>query len=393
MTVTQTTTISNSIQAKWQADFILSQKPLLYYDQISYNVNKAEGTVRRGSSINIPFYFELEPAVTPVPQTSDITPVVPADSYFTVTPDLYGNAVQLGRKAKLTAYTDVEKVCAELVGRNCAVSRDYMARTKLTQGSFVIYAGSATSRATLDYNNDQVAYGDFLTAATILSNWEVEKVGGNYMGVTDHSVLKDMVEDGTIILIAEYQKGEILLNGELGMVAGVKLVVTPFAKKFWGSGTSAATVSNTVATAVKPGDKTIVMNAAGTAAAKQWLTIGSVESSTTEYENTERVYVVSIDTATITIIGAGPNGGCKYNHAVGATIKDNDTVHTVAVYGQNSLGKYYDDEDGPNGRVLPPKVTGLLDQFDVSAWRGFWGWGLTAENRVVRIECAASAHL
>lgn len=392
MAVTTTTTLSNSVQIKYQAEYILAAKQMLYYDQLSYNVEKAN--MIKGSSIKVPFYFDLPPNVTTVPQTSDITPRTMADTLVEFTPYLYGDAVQLSEQLRRTAFTDVEKAAAALVGRQAGKSVDYLARTAATQGTWVRYGGSATSRATCDAVNDQLAYSDFITSASFLSDMGAEPVSnGKFLVVLGHPVLKDILEDSVVQALASYQKGEIILNGEIGTLGGVKIVVTNWAKRFYGAGAANDSIATTVATtAIVPGATTFRAAADTSISVGDWLTFGSIESSTTEYPETELVQVVSGSSSPFTITGGGANGGFKFAHAIGDSIKDNDTVHAVCFYGAKSIGKVFSPDTGNLGKVLPPKTTGMLDQFLTLPWKWFGGYNRTAENRMLRVEVATSRH-
>lgn len=389
MAVTTTSVLTNSVQAKYQATYIMAVKPMLYYDQLSYTVEKAN--MIKGSSIKVPFLFDLPPNVTAVPQTNDITPRTFTDKLFTVTPDLYGDAVQLSEKLQRTAYTDVGKAAAELVGRQAGKSVDYLARTAATQGSWVRYAGTATSRATCDNANDQLSYADFITAASFLADMGAEPINGNYIVVLGHPVLKDILEDSVVQAVASYQKGEIILNGEIGKLGGVKIVVTNWAKRYYGAGTANDSISTTISAAVAAGDTTVSFTSDTGISVNDWLAIGpGIETGTTEYPTTELVQVVSGSSSPYTITGGGTNGGFKFAHDALETVKDNDTVHAVCFYGKNSIGKVFAPDTGAMGKVLPPKTTGMLDQFESLPWKWFGGYARVAENRMLRVECATS---
>lgn len=392
MAVTTTTTLSNSVQALYQAEYILAMKQMLYYDQLSYVVKSAN--MIAGSSIKVPFYFDLPANPTPVSQTADISPRQLKDNLVTFTPDLYGDAVQLSEKLRRTAFTNVEKAAAELVGRQSGKTVDYLARTVATQGTWVAYGGTATARTNVDRVNDQLAYVDFITAGSDLASQGAEPISnGKFVSVMAHPVMKDLLEDTVILAIGEYQKGEILLNGELGTVGGIKLVVTPWAKRFLGAGTSASSISTTVATtAIVPGATTLTLTSDTSVAVGQWLSIGDTafETSTTEYPTNEVVKIVGGSASPWTIVGSGANGGFRFDHPVGALVKDNDVVHAVCFYGKNSLGKIFSPDTGSMGKVLPPKTTGLLDQFVSLPWKWFGGYNRTAENRLKRVEVASS---
>jgi hypothetical protein len=287
----------------------------------------------------------------------------------------------------------VEKGAAELVGRQSGKSVDYLARTQATQGSWVGYGGSATSRATCDASNDQLAYADFITAASFLADMNAEPIAnGKFVAVLGHPVLKDILEDSVVQALASYQKGEIILNGELGTLGGIKIVVTNWAKRFYGAGAANDSISTTISSAVVAGDTTVSFTADTSISVGDWLTIGTVESSTTEYPETELVQVISGSSSPYTIAGGAANGGFKFAHAALDAVKDNDTVHAVCFYGKNSIGKVFSPDTGSMGKVLPPKTTGLLDQFMSLPWKWFGGYARVAENRMRRVEVATSKH-
>jgi hypothetical protein len=210
--------------------------------------------------------------------------------------------------------------------------------------------------------------------------------------VLGHPVLKDILEDSVVQALASYQKGEIILNGELGTLGGIKIVVTNWAKRFYGAGAANDSISTTISSAVVAGDTTVSFTADTSISIGDWLTIGTVESSTTEYPETELVQVISGSSSPYTIAGGAANGGFKFAHAALDTVKDNDTVHAVCFYGKNSIGKVFSPDTGSMGKVLPPKTTGLLDQFMSLPWKWFGGYARVAENRMRRVEVATSKH-
>jgi N4-gp56 family major capsid protein len=392
MAILTATQLANSVQTKYQQDYLISAKTQLYYDQLTYVV--AKDKLLRGVSITQPFYFDLPPLNQAISQIADVNPQILYDKTWTVTPEMYGGTVQIAEKLRRTAYTDVEKVAAEMVGRQAGKTADFLARTAATQGTWVRYGGSATSRAGVDRVNDILTYQNFVDAAASLSFMGAEPLaGGYYVAVLDQPVFADLLKSGVILLIGEYQDKSILLRGELGMVGGVKLVVTNWAKKYFGAGASLASVSTTVATAINPGDKTITLASDTGVAIGQYLTVtngGAIETGSVEYPMNEVVQVVGGTASPWQIVGSGVNGGFQFPHNVGELVKDNDTVHAVCFYGKNSIGKVYASDLGPMGKIMPPKNTGSLEQFQVIGWKGFFGYGRTSEARILRYEVAAS---
>ena len=94
----------------------------------------------------------------------------------------------------------------------------------------------------------------------------------------------------------------------------------------------------------------------------------------------------------IGIVGAGVNGGCMYAHSSGSKVHVKGDVQGSVFVGADSLGMVYSNEDGlgPEGKIILPEVTGILHQFNNVGWSGFWGFGISAESRLVRVEHAVN---
>jgi hypothetical protein len=202
----------------------------------------------------------------------------------------------------------------------------------------------------------------------------------------------DIREGGNVDSIGLYQDLGIHLNFELGQIGPFRLIVSPWAKVFYGAGAdNASAVATTLAAAESGLDKTIAVAADTNIVAGQWLTIGTEETANTHYPTNERVKVASISGTTVTIIGEGPNGGLRFDHALGEAVRNADSVYSIVFGGPASLAKLYATEIGEYGQVVGPKRTGVLDQFVTLGWKFHGGYGRIAENRLVRGEYSVSA--
>ena len=164
---------------------------------------------------------------------------------------------------------------------------------------------------------------------------------------------------------------------------------------FWAAGAvrDASSVATTVAASATANialAKTVEVASATGISAGHWYTIGSVETGSTIYPTTERVFCTSISSTTVTIAGEGANGGLRFDHAVGETFKDADSVAAVVFGGPKSLAKVYDVNTGEFGQVVGPKKQGLLDQFESLGWKFYGNYARIVESRLLRYECAIS---
>ena len=121
-----------------------------------------------------------------------------------------------------------------------------------------------------------------------------------------------------------------------------------------------------------------------------WLNIGTVDTGSTHQYNGERVKWISSSDATISFIGEGSSGGCRFDHASGAVVNNADSVYTVVIGGPDSLAKVYAPEIGEYGQIVGPKKDGILDQWDTLGWKWYGGYGRLRENGLVRLEVSVS---
>ena len=125
MALTQVSSLDISKAAYEQLAYY-ALRPELYYD--SMVEVQATNATNRGTSITFTIASELAEATTALTETSDVSPVAMSDSYVTVTPAEYGNAVQLTSKLGATAFLDVNPVAANIVGWNAGISSDSIAK-------------------------------------------------------------------------------------------------------------------------------------------------------------------------------------------------------------------------------------------------------------------------
>lgn len=409
MAVITTTTLSDSVAALYQSAFVMAMRNRYIYSQEPLAYVPPQGIIgagNRGSAVYIPMYHRLKPSITAISQTADVTPVTFGDNVVTITPDMYGQAVQLSQKLSLEAFSDVEKAAAENVARDAADTRDRLARAKACWGNVVKYGGDATSRITLESSattKDELAFANWLTAVAHLTGNDQPKLSdaAGVGAIISHQTYADQIDDGTIILVGEYSAGAypFILNGEIGThIAGVRVIVSDFAKVYHAAGTSLAGADGGPTTAAlgtsgaSQGGTTLETNATiSSLGLGDYLAIGTVETSTAvaDQPENESVYVTAgTNSTSITIVGAGPNGGFLFDHAAATPVTGHYQVHASLFFTRDALGMVYTNDDGlgPDGLIIPPEKTGLLKQFNTLAWKGFWGFGLMSENRVLRHE-------
>lgn len=387
-------TLSNSVRTRYVNKYVEGALLARVYDQLASPVGTDMSELAKGSSVTVPFLSGIAPSTQVISETAEITPVVLRDATVTVTPVSRGNAILWSEKLSLQTYTDYGAKAFEKVGQNMMESIDLVAQTAALTGSLT---KSPAARASLDAGTagHRISRSAFNNAALILTNMKVPQYvtprGRKWVAVMHPFVYNDLLADSVILAVGEYQDAGLILNNELGELAGFKLVVTPWAKVFWGAGANnASVVATTLAADVNALATTIVVAANTNIAVGQRLHIGTVETAGTHYATNESVIVSAIDTVNISIIGEGENGGLKYDHSTGAAVRNADSAYPVVFGGPESLGKVYDTTVGEYGKIVGPNKGGILEQWTSLGWKWYGGYGIVAQNRILRSEFSSS---
>lgn len=399
MAIQLTTNLTNSIRTQYTAAYLEAVYGWRIYDQIAIPVpGISMNEAIKGSSVQWEFLSSMAPATSALSQVADVTPQILYDATASVTPTSRGDALQWSEQLDIQVFTNYAQERMKKLGENAAESIDLLALDAATQGTWV---ERAAARASLDAGTAAHRASD-----SIFRKMHAKMLALNVPGFVDSSGMAntwaaimppepfhDISESGRIDSIGLYQDMGIHMNYELAKVGVFRLVVHPRAKTFMGAGADNATnVATTLNGAVNPLATSLVTAAdvsASIAAGQLW-TVGTEETGSTNYPTNERVKVLSASTVTLTVTGMGENGGVRYAHASGAAVRNADSVYTIVYAGPASLVKLYDPTTGEFGKVVGPKVDGLLDQFNSVGWKFYGGYGRITENRLVRGEYSAS---
>jgi N4-gp56 family major capsid protein len=389
-----TSNTSNSIRTQYLADYVKGAMKRRVYDQLASPVGADMSELKKGSSVTVPFLSSLAPSTQTISETVDITPVNFLDTTATITPTSRANAVIVSEKLLNTAYTDFNARYYKELGDNMMESIDYLAMEAAVTGGLT---RSAIARASLDAGTAThlLKKSSFSNASITLAAMKVPMFessrGGRWMSILHPFAYADLMADSIILAVGEYQDKDVVLNWELGELNGFKLIVSPWAKMFWGAGADNTTnVATTLAAATKALDTTLTVASATGIAAGQRIAIGTEETGSTLYETNESVVVKSIASTTVTVIGEGENGGMRFAHASGTAFRNADNVAPVVFGGPESLAKVYDTTVGEYGQIVGPKKDGLADQFTSLAWKWYGNYDIIAENRLLRSEVSVS---
>ena len=330
-----------------------------YSKPIGQDANLTMKQAMQGSAVQVNFLSDMTPGTTEISQVADINPQVLRDATATITP-----------------------AAAALQGENV---KRAVARASLDAGSATHNLGMAA----------------FIEAETILETLKcpvyidpVSKMK-SFFCTLHPEVYFDILTSGVVESVGIYQDKSIVMNWEVGRVGNFRLIKSPWAKVFGAAGADNATdVATTLSSAANALSKTIVVASATSITVGDYLTIGTEETGNTFQPRNERVRVSDayVSGTTIDIIGEGSNGGLRFPHDSAVAVRNADSVFPVLFGGPMSIAKLYamDEHSGPFGKVVGPKVDGLVDQFQSLGWKFYGGYGRWQEGWLLRGEYSSS---
>ena len=391
MALTQVSSLDLS-KAAYEMIAYYALRPELYYDSL-VEIGSTNAT-NRGTSVTFTIASDLAEATTALTETSDITPVAMSDSYITVTPLEYGNAVQLTSKLGATAFMEVNPIAANVVGWNAGISTDGIARTAAGSGTNVAYT-SGTTRTGLAKTNTLTG-NDVRKAVANLRKNNVPTFNGMYKGLIHPDVSYDFrgATGGTNWSDPHvYSDPSGIYNGVIGNFQGVQFMETPRAPFFSDGGTNSYTISTI---AVASSVATLTTSAAHGLVVGDTLTISGATAtsgtgSTSQVGfNTQFVVATVPSTTTLTVSVTGlsnVNAGTSLTLVVSAV-----DVYGTLVMGRQALAKAYSTGGGyaEQAIIVDVPVIDTLRRFTGVGWKHFVGYAPFRQAALYRIESGSS---
>jgi N4-gp56 family major capsid protein len=398
MAASGTAQLANEVKPLYDGEFYMQVQNQVYWDQFADLRMMMNG--QRGSQFIWPIAESLAPNTANLDELADVTPALMTVNQQTITLYEYGGAVEVTKLAVATSYADVYKEAAYMNGYNMAESVDLIVRATFGQGARVVYQNGKASRAALDGFNTAASRisGTFLQRLAIFGRgWKMPVYEDGTLCTVIHPFLHyDLQTDADIKLLSQYQQGDILFNGEVAYWGGLRIIVAPDAKAFYGAGAAATSPVNTTLTAsTQPGASTITVASATNINVGSWIAIAdTIETGNTWYDTNELALVTSVSGTTIGVAafdpGPGNNGGLRYAHASGVTVTNNCSVFPIVIIGPNSVTKVASSFTGPFGESVVTGPFDRLGRFLTFGWYLIAGWGRTREAWLFRGECGSS---
>lgn len=393
MALTTSTSLSIN-KAAYEKLAFFALRPELYYDAAVDT--KPTNTTARGTSVQFTVTSDLAAASTALSESTDVTPVAMSDTYVTVTPLEYGNAVQLTAKNEATAFMEVNPLAANVIGYNAGISIDTVAQVTFQTGTNALYSkgsGSAqTARASLATTNT-LDGNAVRQAAAQLASANVQRINGGWIGFIHPDVAYDFKGStgGTNWsdphIYGTDQSG--IYNGYVGRFQGVQFIETPRAPLFVdgaaGGTTATATTSASVATDATTGLALITTTGAHGLSVGQGITFSG--SGSVGLPGTAVVVTVPSST-TFTIKQAGVTTGSPSVTVTRGSID----VYGTLIMGKQAIAKAYSTGGGYGEQpvLVDVPVIDALRRFTGVGWKHFVGYAEFRSAALRRIESTSS---
>ena len=184
-----------------------------------------------GSSVVFSIYSDLAQATSTLTESTDVSSIALGNpTQVPVTLQEYGSAVTTTKKLNLTSFNDVDAALADIIAYNAADSIDAVVASVLTSGSNAIYAGTATSTASITASQ-LMTVSDIRQAVTELrTNKALPRIGELYAAYLHPRQTADLrAETGTggFQDLSKYVDRTPFVAGAVGVIEGAFVVETP----------------------------------------------------------------------------------------------------------------------------------------------------------------------
>lgn len=404
MAVSGTAALSNEVKTLYDADFYMQTQNMVYFDQFCDLKMQMNG--QRGLTYEFPIVESGVPQTGVLNELEDVVPQQMRVNAATVTLQEFGGAIEVTKFVSATAYADVHEQAAYVNGYNVAESLDFVVRAVAGQGSLFFRQNDRAARA--DFTGKDTP-ADRLTSVFLQRLHTFARAtkmpfydDGSLCSVIHPFLLIDLLQDADMKTLATRQVPELLFNGEVAYFGGVRLIVSPSAKAFWGQGAvrSATSYVTTLAAPVNPGDTNLKVTAVANLAVGEYVNIidaaepGNTWSDTNEVARVTAVGTLGAGGTGIDVVfldpGPGDAGGARYAHSSGTVINDDSSVYPIPLLGPNSIIKVASDLTGPYGETVVTGPFDRLGRFLTFGWYAILGYNRARNVWLLRGECSSS---
>lgn len=173
------TTLADGVKTQYERRLLTRALPRLIHGRwgMKARINKFGSYELRKYGALSAVTSALTEGATPAEQSAISLTLV------TITPSFYGAWLGWTDEIEMTAYDPIISEFSAILGEQCGLSADTLIRNVITDGATKNYAGSATSRATIDAPNHILTYADFIKEVAALEAANAMPVDGDDFAV------------------------------------------------------------------------------------------------------------------------------------------------------------------------------------------------------------------
>jgi N4-gp56 family major capsid protein len=188
-------------------------------------------------------YADLGTSTTPLVEGTGPTPRALAMTTVSVDTAQYGDAVQITDLAKLKSGQDLVAIAGERIARQMKVVLDTLSRDSIASGGTAKYQAGDTTRAGLA-SNDLITLADLNKLGFQMEYANIPRFSdGFYVLWVAPGVAYDLFSDTNFVAVHQYTDNSPLIKGEVGKIAGFRVVIAHSAPTFSSTTTVFASIA------------------------------------------------------------------------------------------------------------------------------------------------------
>lgn len=404
-----TSALPDALRVIYSNELEFTSRPTLVYDQPAFVEDRNDFSAKRGQQVIWTIYHQLPPTISPLTENQDVTGGSIQDHQVSFKVNEYGNAIGTSEALDLFSYHGpISNIVRTLLSPNQALTMDTLCRNMywyapnralmdntLVGAAFHSYTGNVASRAALNTNTSVMTSEVARRSAYNLTVRRVPTMGGqqpSYMCITHPSVTYDLRSDPFWKDAQLYQGATRIMNGEEGMIHGVRFIKSDRARIANGGN---ITTQTTLSASYAAGVNSVVVASATGLVVGQEITLHNTGVSTTYGGNswvapdgqdatTEEMIIKTISSTTITFTQKTLNAHASGDYLTEAL----DVYPMIFVGGLAAMGK---------GIVVPPEIrvslpVDKLRRLSYVGWYSLLGYGIIRDWAYELVECLASVN-
>lgn len=237
-----TSTLSDAIKTMYERRLLTRALPRLIHGRwgMQARLNKFGSYELRKYGALSAITSTLTEGTTPAEQAAISVTLV------TITPSFYGAWLGTTDELEMQAFDPIISEFSSILGEQAGLSADTIIRNSLTDGATKDYAGSATSRATLDAPAHNLSYADFIREVAALEAENALPVDGEDFVVIMHSFTwASLMQDPTFVNLftaaGENGANGPLRSGYVGRILRCKIFVSSNTREYADGGVGSTT--------------------------------------------------------------------------------------------------------------------------------------------------------